>query len=155
MGQYTARGGIQAPGTAVFGYQRGDDVRASVVEAWGLVVGDHVVEGPLTDDDRPASAPPSEADTRVTWEAWAVANGMSAEDAESASMEDLRAVGAEPADDRPADSAKKSEWVDYAIKRGAEESWARDDSTTKANLQAWTPAPGDTVAVAATEANQG
>lgn len=164
---YTAREAIMAPGTSVFGYRRGHEVPPEVVESWELTVGPdgQVVEGPLTEEsERLAQTPPSEADTRVTWEAWAVANGMSAEDAENATMDDLQAI--RPAEavtepERPADSAKKAEWVDYVVARAGDDEqlkiWARDDATTKANLQAWEPGavtPGDTVAVAATEANQ-
>ena len=39
--------------------------------------------------------------------------------------------------DRPAESAKKAEWVTYVIAAGAPEEWARDDDTTKADLIAW------------------
>jgi hypothetical protein len=158
--QYTARSGIKAPDTAVFGYRRGDDVPPSVVEAWGLTVGDEVSEGPLpVDDEVRPSGPPTEADTRATWESWAVANGMDADKAAVAPMDELQAVGANPADDRPADSAKKSEWVDWVVARGADESWARDGATTKADLQNWTAGEeataGDTVASSPAEANQG
>lgn len=167
MATFTALRGIQAPGQAVFGYQRGFDVPAEVVESWGLIVGDasdpeaEVVEGsldPETPVAEPALARPSEADNRATWEAWARANGMDADEVAEASIETLMGVkGKEQGAvlDRPADSATKAEWVKYAIARGADEKWARDGSTTKADLQAYEPGAGDTVAVAATEANQG
>ena len=171
MTDYVARKTLYAPGTSVAGYQRGHDVPASVVEDWALVVGDtddaDVSEGTeLLDDETvtPAQRPGPEA-TRVTWERWAVANGMSEDDAAVAAQEALEKVEAaspspevEPvADDapvRPADSAPKADWVAYVVDSGGDPQWAGDSATTKANLQAWTPALGDTVAVAATEANQ-
>ena len=68
--------------------------------------------------------------------------------------------------ERPADSAKKADWVAYVEKLGADKEWAQADSTTRADLQAWQPdtqaaptvgvAPvGDPVAVAASEAIKG
>lgn len=160
MTEYVALRGLQAPGTSVFGYQRGDLVGESVVEAWGLVLGDDVAEGTEVPEPAPAipATRPGAADTRATWEAWAVANGMTPEDAENASQDDLESYepvqqGGRP--QRPADSAPKADWVAYAIAQGADERWAKDSATTKANLQAYEPAPGDTIATAATEANSG
>lgn len=169
--EYTALDSIQAPGTTVFGYRRGDAVGADVVENWGLVVGEpgnaeaQVCEGDLPDDAavEPVAARPGPEATHADWQAWAVANGMSEADAENATIEDLQAVEQQPAAadtavtdaERPADSAKKAEWVAYAEKRGADPAWAEADSTTKADLQAWQPEQGDYVAEAATEAQQG
>lgn len=158
MNDFTALKGIRAPGTAVFGYQRGDAVGADVVENWELAVGEQVCEGDLDGDapEAPAPARPGPEANRASWEAWAIANGKDDQWAAEASQEDLEAVAAEePAadSDRPADSAKKADWVAYAEKRGADPAWAEDATTTKADLQGWEPPVGDTVAVAATEAN--
>jgi hypothetical protein len=161
--EYTALEGLQAPGTMVFGYQRGDAVPADVVERWGLEVGTQVVEGDLT-DDTPASAAavrPGPEGTRSDWEAWAVANGMPADEAAERSLEDLESYesDAEPAavagTDRPADSARKSEWVAYAKRLGADPEWADSPDTLKADLQAFEPAAGDSVAVEASELDHG
>lgn len=166
MTDYTALRGIQAPGTSVYGYQRGDRVHESVVANWGLSVGsgvDHdVIEGTeLPADDAAVVLPePGPESTRAEWEAYAVAGGMKEQDAAEASIEDLQdAPGPVKEDDpatstRPADSAKKADWQAYAKSIGADETWAYADSTTKADLQAYeAPAPGDTIAVSATEAN--
>jgi hypothetical protein len=164
---YVALTTIYAPGTSVAGYQRGHAVPEDVVENWSLAVGTDVAEGATLPEDgagATAQRPGPEA-TRVTWERWAVANGMSEDDAAVAAQEALEKVEAaspspevEPvADDapvRPADSAPKADWVAYVVDSGGDPQWAGDSATTKANLQAWTPALGDTVAVAATEANQ-
>lgn len=160
MNEFTALEGIRSPGTPVFGYQRGDAVGADVVENWGLEVGTQVCEGDLTTDapEVRAMARPGPEANRAAWEAWAVANGQDAQWAAEASQSDLEGVAAEdqPVDSgRPADSAKKADWAEYAISLGADRQWANDPSTTKANLQAYESAEaGDTIAVAATEANQ-
>lgn len=99
MNEFTALHGILAPDTAVFGYQRGDEVPAAVVESWALKVGDDVCEGDL-DADAPAGSAvprPGPEGSRADWESWAVANGMPAGDAAEASQEDLEAVGPAPA----------------------------------------------------------
>lgn len=161
--EFTARAAIKAPGTTVFGYRRGDAVSAQVVEAWELTVGDandpeaDVVEGDLPEGvpDEPQMGRPGEADNRAAWEAWGRAHGMSESEAIESSLEDLYAIQDEAAvttTTRPADSAKKSEWQAYATKLGADETWAYADSTTKADLQNYHP--GDTIALAATEASQ-
>jgi hypothetical protein len=164
--KYTALRGILAPGTSVYGYHRGQPVMASVVDAWSLSVGTandpdaDVVEGDLPADEvtvAPVPRRPTEADNRATWESWAVANGMDPQQAAEASQEDLEAVGVSEQGEqpvRPADTAKKAEWQAYAARMGADETWAYADTTTKADLQAYAPQPGDTVAVAATEASQ-
>jgi hypothetical protein len=169
--EYTALRGILSPGTNVYGYHRGQPVTAEVVESWSLTVGTandpeaDVVEGDLPADEvdeAPAAHRPTEADNRAAWEAWAIANGMDAQQAAEASQEDLEAVtadesGAEQGEQpvRPADTAKKAEWQAYAARMGADETWAYADTTTKADLQAYEPQPGDTVATSATEASQG
>jgi hypothetical protein len=165
--EYTALRGILSPGTSVYGYHRGQPVTASVVDAWALTVGAaddpdaDVVEGDLPADQvdvAPAAHRPTAADNRAAWEAWAVTNGVDPQRAAEASQEDLEAVtGAEQGDQpqRPADSAKKAEWQAYAVALGADETWATADTTTKADLQAYEPQPGDTVATPAAEASRG
>jgi hypothetical protein len=175
--EFTALTDLQAPNTTVYGYRRGDPVPPSVVENWNLEVGEHVVEGDLTDDQVPESQKlprPGDEDTRATWEAYAVANGMDPEEAASASQDDLEAYEPKTGSDepsgpfgfrgteaggqpptRPADGAPKAEWVTYVTRAGADEEWAKASGTTKADLQAWEPTSGDTIAVAATEANSG
>lgn len=172
MTDYVALTGIKAPNTAVYGYQRGDLVHENVVQNWGLTVGSDVAEGTELPDDAEPVAPmerPGAEGTRADWEKWAIYNGLPEASAAVASQDELEAVTApepdavpddEPSEQgeqpvRPADSAAKAEWVDYAIALGADPQWARDSTTTKANLQAYEPPVGDTVAVAATEANQG
>jgi hypothetical protein len=160
MTDYVALTGIMAPNTNVYGYQRGDRVHESVVSSWNLRIGTDVEEGaelPAEVTSAPAVRPGAES-TRADWEKWAVVNGMSEQDAAAASQDDLEAADgtSEQGDrpERPADSAPKAEWQAYAVALGADEMWARDSATTKANLQAYEPPVGDTVAVAATEANQ-
>lgn len=41
--------------------------------------------------------------------------------------------------ERPAASAKKADWVEYAVAAGADADWARADDTTKADLESWKP----------------
>jgi hypothetical protein len=78
---------------------------------------------------------------------------MTADEASAASQDDLESV--DPADDgRPADAAVKAEWVAYVVGAGADEAWANDKGTTKADLQAWKPGQvkaGDTVAQSLSE----
>lgn len=175
MTDYVARKALFAPGTSVAGYQRGHAVPESVVENWGLEVGDtdeaDVSEGTTLSEneaEKPMQRPGPEA-TRSTWEQWAVANGMSQEDAAAAAQEALEKVGAKKTVEepiaaeqseqgtvvaRPADSAPKADWIAYVVASGGDEQWANDSTTTKANLQAWAPATGDTVAESASEAQQ-
>lgn len=170
MTDYTALRGIAAPGTAVFGYQRGHEITAAVVAAWGLTVGEpgdpdaDVCEGPIPTDapTGPVLARPGDGANRAAWEAYAVAHGMTADKAAEASIEDLQADRDAKGRvvERPAENAKKADWVTYVTKLGADKAWAEADTTTRADLQAWTPdapaapVPGDTVAVAATDATQ-
>lgn len=174
MTDYVARKPLYAPGTAAAGYQRGHAVPESVVENWGLAVGDtddaDVSEGTtLTDADTTPMQRPGPEANRATWERWAVANGMSEDDAAVAAQEALEKVEAKklatlsaaPTDaehgalaERPADSAPKADWIAYVVSSGGDRQWANDSSTTKANLQAWEPVVGDNVAVVASEAQQ-
>lgn len=171
MKDYVALIDIPVPGTSVFGYRRGHAVPESVVQNWELAVGEQVAEGtqlPEDDESGATMGRPGPEATRATWEKWAVANGMSQEDAAVAAQEALEKVEAKKADaepsvpddaapvapERPADSAAKAEWVKFVVDSGGDPQWANDSATTKANLQAWEPVVGDTVAVSATEANR-
>jgi hypothetical protein len=164
MTDYVALKGILQPGTSVFGYQRGHAVPAEVVESWNLVVDDDVAEGTsLPADGEAAVARPAEGANRADLESYAVATGaLTQKQAAEASQDDLEAVATaedQPPSEqgeqlvRPADSAAKADWVAYALAQGADPQWANDSATTKANLQAYEPPVGDTVAESATEAN--
>lgn len=155
---------LNAPGSLVAGYRTGDPISEAVAESWGLILGEDVSEDAPDTEAAPALTRPTEEDNRATWEAWAVANGMTPEDADQASQEDLEATGPSeapaPAEHpRPADSAKKGDWVlyvnDHPQATAEDQVWAGDDTTTKADLQAWQPKPADPVAVAATEQANG
>lgn len=171
---YTALVPLRAPGTMVFGYRAGDGVPASVVESWDLVVGEQVSPTSTGVIARP------EDDDRRHWEAYAIGQGWTADAARAASLDDLQGIeqteGADPEPlpdpnaplPRPEPSALKSDWIAYVLQEGADPNWANDKATTKADLQDYspqrdtgptetvnTPPVGDTVAVAATEANQG
>jgi hypothetical protein len=153
---------ICAPGTIVPGYQRGHEILPGVIDAWELV------EGEDWQADRPEGAMvptvprPDAGANRAAWEGYAISRGMPADKAAAATQEELEAVGDEPAAEdhpRPADSARKSEWVTYVNDHpqatDEDRAWAGDDSTTKADLMAWQPRPADPVAVAATEQANG
>src|SRR5689334_11544185 len=149
---------LTPPGSLVAGYQRGDEVHPSVVAAWDLGPDDVSDERPDGPAEAPLPARPVDDSDRNAWVAYAVSRGMDAEEAARTDLPDLMAAYPEdvPAEDsRPADSAKKAEWVTYVSKHpqasDGDKEWAAADSTTKAELQAWQPA-GDTVAVAASEA---
>lgn len=151
---------ICAPGTIVPGYQRGHEILPSVIESWELVEGeDWSAERPDPDAPAPVVPRPDEGANRAAWEGYAISRGMPAEKAATATQEELESVEDRPPaeDDRPADSAKKADWVAYVVSRMGDDEqgkmWARDDATTKANLQAWSPGAqsGDPVAEAASE----
>jgi hypothetical protein len=158
---YIAIAPLRPPGSLVAGYQPGDEVTEQVKTDWDL--DDTQVRWVDADEDGrpivpadvavPVVRPGPEAN-RATWEAYAVSNGMSEQDAADASMDDLQASGpdqGEQADpNRPADSALKADWLAYVKGQGADADWA--DTATKADLMAWQPAVGDTVAVAASDA---
>lgn len=156
--EFTALVDIKAPGTNVFGYRRGDAVTAQVVDSWQLAVGDDVTEGDLPDGALPVVVSRPDVDAvRAEWERWAVANGMSEQEAAEASMEDLQAVQMQERTaeaTRPADSATKATWARWAVAQGADETWAYATGRTKADLMAYEaqPVAGDTIAVAASEA---
>lgn len=158
---------ITPPGALVAGYHRGYEIHPAVVENWELVEGvDWSADPPdSTPDAAPVLPRPVDDSDRGAWVAYVVSRGTPATDAEGMDLDVLMGLypEGEEADDepaRPADSARKSEWVlyvnDHPRATAEDQAWAGDDSTTKADLQAWRPAtPGDTVAVAATEANLG
>lgn len=164
---FTALHSLHAPDTLVAGYRRGSEISQGVIDAWGLEEGVDYVAGDLpAESDAVAPVRPSEEDSRADWETWGRANGMSEQEAAEAPIEDLHAVEAEaPADDypRPADSAKKADWVAYvsghpqATERDRQ--WAAEEGTTKSNLMAWQPtepvASGDPIAESASEAING
>jgi len=157
---------LTAPGSLVAGYQRGDEVLPSVVQAWGLTAEDVSDEFPGTTAEPPVVPRPVDDADRGAWVAYAVSRGMDPEEAANTDLADLMDAYPEdaPAEDahpRPADSAKKGEWVTYVEKHpqatDADKTWASNDATTKADLQAWEPGAqvGDPVAVAATEQANG
>lgn len=165
--EFTALTSLHAPGTLVAGYRRGDEIKGAVIDAWGLEEGTDYVAGDLPADGAPAPvARPADEANRAEWEAYARANGMAADDAAGASIEDLQAVEPDaPADDypRPADSAKKAEWVTYVSNHpkatDRDKQWAGEEGTTKANLMEWQPSEpehsGDPIAESASEAING
>jgi hypothetical protein len=176
MDDFAALHPLQAPGTMVYGYRTGDPVPESVVSAWELEVGLDVRPLHTGAVRRP------EDDSREAWEAYAIGQGMSYDDAQSASLADLKKTPEPEVDSetggpvllddpdappaRPEPTAVKADWVTYVIAMGADRAWAEDRSTTKADLQDWEPkrdfpASGetqivppstDTVATSATQA---
>lgn len=153
---------LRAPGALVAGYQRGDEIHEAVAESWGLTEEDVSTERPGSEPKAVVTPRPDEGANRAAWEGWALANGMSEEDVAAATQDDLEAFEPDGTTDsnRPADSAKKAEWVRYVQGRTDDEgvkSWAGADTTTKADLQGWTPETrvGDPVAVAATDQANG
>lgn len=164
---FTALRKIQQPGGLLYPYGPGDGLPAEAVRDWGLVVGEDVMPTNTKSVPRPAD----DAD-RADWEAFAIGQGMTVEDAREATMRDLRAVPdpdpeqpAEALPDplhpaRPDDGAVKAEWVAWAVSQGADEEWANAKGTTKADLQAYEPdatatQPTDEVAAAANEQANG
>jgi hypothetical protein len=154
---------LSAPGSLAAGYQRGDEVLPPVIEAWDLVEGEHwSADFP----DGPAEVPtvprPVDDSSRGAWVAYAVSRGMDPEEAERTDLSDLMDVYPEDAPaktDRPADSARKADWVYYVHNHPQatteDQDWAANDGTTKAELQAWEPRAADPVAESATEQANG
>lgn len=180
MDDFIALKGIKAPGTSVFGYQRGDAVPAAVVDDWELSVGTNVALADVAPLNTLAVPRPDDDAPRSEWEAYAAGAGMSSEKIEEASLADLQAIPEpEPGEDgtpaiaeplpnpvnpqRPEDDALKSEWVTYVVARGADPEWANAKTTKKTDLQAYDPgadalpAPdqGDPLAESATERANG
>ncbi len=148
-----ALGTINAPGTLVAGYRRGDPIEPAVVEAWGLVEGeDFAADAPeqVAPGEAPVPARPADDTDRGAWVAYVVSRGTSQDDADNMPLDELmglypedeQAATDEPA--RPSESAKKAEWVlyvtDHPQATADDASWAGDDTTTKADLIAWKPA---------------
>lgn len=139
---YRALRAIKSPGMLYLAYNEGDGVSQSAVDNWGLVVGEDVL--PVRTDVIPR---PDDEALRPEWEAFAIGQGMSVQDAQAASLTDLRTIpapGPETAPEvlpvppampgRPADDAVKAEWVRYVLALGADEVWATAKSTTRADL---------------------
>lgn len=161
--EYTALTDLRVPGQAVFGYRTGDNVPATVVDDWALVVGEQVT--PANKDV--IVRPTSDAD-RVVWEAYAIGQGMDVPRARNLSREDLQAAYPDKDHDpgaaqrlRPSETALKPEWVEHVVSRGANREWAEDKHTTKADLQQWQPGASgpvqatDTVAASAAQQANG
>lgn len=172
--EFVAMTSFGPPGSMIKGYNRGDKVPATVVDAWGLTVGEDGHVMPLRTDAAPR--PADDDEDRAAWEAYAIGQGWDTGDARAASLDDLREIPepepdehgnpapAEPLPDptaapvRPEDDAVKAEWVDYVVRSGGDENWATAKGTTKADLQAWEPGPAgapDPVAASATEQSNG
>jgi hypothetical protein len=169
--EYIALHALRAPGTLTYGYREGDGVPAGTVENWELVVGVDVMPRDTGVIARP------DGDDRAAWEAYAIGQGTSPDEARAASLAELKktpepAVDAETggpvvlpdpnaAPERPAPDAKKADWVAFVVATGADEAWANDRSTTKADLQDYTPSRdvtpsvGDPVAVSLSAAQAG
>jgi hypothetical protein len=166
---YRALRKIRQPGTLEVPYGEGDMLPANAVTEWGLVVGEDVV--PVRDD---VIARPDAGAERAEWEAFAIGQGWTLTDAREASMKDLRAIperdpneparmlgDPDAAPDRPADGAVKADWIAWAVANGADEVWANDKGTTKADLQDYQPSDDataertDSVAEAADQQTNG
>jgi hypothetical protein len=163
---YVTLAPVGPPGSLIYGYQAGEVIADEVVENWQLDETQVKHVEPGAENEAVPAEPtavepvrPGPEANRAEMEAYAVAIGaMSAEEAADASQDDLWAVESDSTDepapetsDRPTDSALKAEWVEYVVRAGADEPWARDKATTKDDLMAWQPAAGDTVAVSASE----
>lgn len=166
---------LRIPGTMAWGFQPGDGVPQATVDNWGLEIGVDVMPRDTGVVPRPAD----DAD-RSEWEAYAIGQGMDPETARNASLSELKGIPEpdpeeppQPLPDpnappeRPAPDALKADWIAYVVAMGADETWANDRSTTKADLQDYEPkrdfppagtdtvvtppANGDTVAEQATD----
>lgn len=142
---YRAQRAIQAPGTMVYAFQRGDDVPAASVENWELTVGEDGDVLPVNADVIPR---PEDDAERAAWEAYVIGQGTDTTDARAMSLDDLRSTyDADSAEQpvtvpddgatRPADSDKKALWIDYVVASGGDPGWANADGTTKADLMNW------------------
>lgn len=121
-----------------FAYREGDEIEhPSVVDTLGLTWGVDV--RPIDENVIPR---PGEDDDRRAWEAYCIGQGMAVEDAQAASLAELREAYPEPEarDDfvplPPAKSATKAEWVEYVSKhRGVTaedaEAMTKDDLVTE------------------------
>lgn len=159
MFDYVALRDINAPGSYARAYNTGDPVTAQVVADWNLSIGQDVAPA----DNYQAPWPGDNSDDRAAWEAYVIGHGADPVAVRNASLDDLRAmydpppppepphhdlpasVAPEGVDGtgihggaRPADSAKKEMWVEYVLAQGAPPQWVGADTTTKADLIAWT-----------------
>jgi hypothetical protein len=167
---YRALRSYKNAATMTWVFQEGDGVPQGTVDTFGLVVGVDVV--PVRDD---VIAKPESGADRADWEAFALGQGWTLDQAHEASLKDLRAIpGRDPnepvrllndpsaAPERPDASAVKADWQAWAVANGADEAWANDKATTKADLQDYQPGPdahpavsGDPVAENADELANG
>ena len=164
---YRALRAIKSPGMMYDAYQPGDGVSQSAVDNWHLVIGEDVTPVRTGVVPRPEGDAPREA-----WEAFAIGQGMTVDEAREASLKDLRKIPApdpeaapgpladpSAAPERPGDDAVKAEWVAYALAIGADEEWATAKSTTRADLMDYEavggPTSGDPAAAAANEQANG
>jgi hypothetical protein len=159
--EYRATAVIHSP-TGVRAYNPGDDVDASVVENWGLVVGQQVLPANVNVIPRPAGNA-----KRAEWEAYWLGQGIGQEEIDGMTRDQMAAREpvfevAEPVDqpdgvqlvanpegdtvaeqataqtnvpEPPGSDAKKADWVAYAVARGMNEQTAQD--STIAQLQAF------------------
>lgn len=158
---YRAADVIHSP-TGVRAYNPGDDVDASVVENWGLVVGRQVLPANVNVIPRPAGNA-----KRAEWEAYWLGQGLDQAEIDdmtrdqmadrkpefevvdpSARVDGVQIVAnpqgdvvAEQATEQtnvpepPGSDAKKADWVAYAMARGMDEQTAHD--STIAQLQSF------------------
>src|SRR4051812_36074642 len=154
VGDYVALKNIQAPGTLVLGYAKGDPVDAIVVKNWAL---DDTQVAPAEDYVPPR--PAEESANRAEWESYVVGQGTSQDDARAASLDELKGMyeapppeeapawqvndeqsreaqmtdeaagsSATPAGSvpvsRPSDSDPKATWISYVVGQGGDEGWA-------------------------------
>lgn len=163
MPDYIASRRINAPGQYVTAYQQGDPVSAEVVANWALEVPDDVQPAEGYQAPRPAETSTDRAawEAYVTGQgtdlegarassldelrsmydapepeptpAWQVADGIAPAPAIQPPADPQPEEAAAP--ERPAVSAPKSDWVEWAVLQdGVDPVWARDNNTTKADL---------------------
>lgn len=148
--EYVALRPLRAPGTMVYGFQTGDGVPAATVDSWELAVGVDV----LPRDTGVIARPGKDSDDRVAWEAYAIGQGRTRDEVVAASLADLKATPEPETDEtgapvtlpdpfappvRPEPDARKADWVEYVIATGADREWAAAKTTTKADLQDYSP----------------
>lgn len=82
--EFTAQTTIHNPGTGVRSFNAGDDVPASTVENWQLVVGVHVLPANVDVVPRPAGNA-----RRADWEAYWIGQGLTREEVDDMSVKDM------------------------------------------------------------------
>lgn len=111
-----------------------DDARAaSLDELRGMYEPPAPPEPPA--HDLPANA----AAEGVAGTGWQNATPVTAATVPSPAHDPVNAPVPEPPA-RPADSARKADWVDFVVRSGGDYQWAHADSTTKDDLIGWKPA---------------